>query len=88
MYGFLTVPETAKTGVCAHELGHLGKLASNQSLNALANQMKYLDGPTSMTLITPAQESATGASWPVVAGEAVVTGLCTLLHVGLDWKPH
>jgi immune inhibitor A len=27
IYGFLTVAEEAKTGVCAHELGHLGKTA-------------------------------------------------------------
>jgi hypothetical protein len=25
IYGFLTVPEDAKCGVCAHEIGHLGK---------------------------------------------------------------
>lgn len=25
IYGFLTVPEDAKCGVCAHEVGHLGK---------------------------------------------------------------
>jgi hypothetical protein len=26
VYGFMTVPEDASCGVCAHELGHLGKL--------------------------------------------------------------
>ena len=27
IYGFLTVPEYAKCGVCAHEVGHLGKIS-------------------------------------------------------------
>jgi hypothetical protein len=26
IYGFMTVPEDASCGVCAHELGHLGEL--------------------------------------------------------------
>jgi immune inhibitor A len=26
VYGFMTVPEDASCGVCAHELGHLGEL--------------------------------------------------------------
>lgn len=26
VYGFLTVSEDAKCGVCAHEIGHLGRL--------------------------------------------------------------
>jgi immune inhibitor A len=26
IYGFLTVPEDAKCGVCAHEIGHLGMI--------------------------------------------------------------
>jgi immune inhibitor A len=26
IYGFLTVPEDAKCGVCAHEIGHLGEI--------------------------------------------------------------
>jgi immune inhibitor A len=26
IYGFLTVPEDAKCGVCAHEIGHLGNI--------------------------------------------------------------
>lgn len=29
VYGFMTIAEDAKCGVCAHELGHLGNFASS-----------------------------------------------------------
>jgi len=37
VYGFLTVSEDAKCGVCAHEIGHLGKSSTRRVGNYVAN---------------------------------------------------
>jgi hypothetical protein len=62
VYGFLTIPEDAKIGVSAHEIGHLGKITfKTRWQNLLAERNQSLDGPIYMTPTIALLVLATGA---------------------------
>lgn len=62
VYGFLTIPEDAKIGVSAHEIGHLGKITfKTRRQNLLAKRNQSLDGLIYMTPTAALLVLATGA---------------------------